>query len=52
MPFSLASKSGEMLTSRDVRDGVPKYMTSVPKYILGLGQSFEASLLFEAYPDS
>ena len=33
MPFSLASKSEAMLTFRDVRASVPKYMTTVPKYI-------------------
>ena len=33
MSYSLASKSEEMLTSRNVRASVPKYMPSVPKYI-------------------
>ena len=33
MSYRLPSKSGEMLTSRDVRASVLKYMPSVPKYI-------------------
>ena len=31
MPYSLASKTGVMLSSRDVRASVPKYMVSAPK---------------------
>ena len=33
MPYSLASKTGVMLSSRDVRASVPKYMVSI--YISG-----------------
>ena len=33
MFYTLASNSGEMLSYRDVRASVPKYMPSVPKYI-------------------
>ena len=36
VPYSLASKTGVMLSSRDVRASVPKYMVSVPEiYISG-----------------
>ena len=34
MPYSLGSKTGVMLSSRDVRASVPKYMVSVPKYMV------------------
>ena len=50
MSYSLASKSGEMLTSRDVRDSVPTYMPSVPKYI-PYGAKFSRSTIFADFAD-
>ena len=35
MPYYLASRSGEVLTSRDVRASDLKYMPSAPKYVFG-----------------
>ena len=45
--YSLASKSGEMLTSRDVRASVPKYMPSVPKYIFRDTSHYQLLLFVE-----
>ena len=35
MPYYLASRSREMLTSRDVRASDLKYVPSAPKYVFG-----------------
>ena len=47
VPYSLASKSGAMLASRDVRASVPKYMTPVPKYIFRDTSHFQLVLFVE-----
>ena len=47
MPYSLASKTGVMLSSRDVRASVPKYMVSVPKYIFQDTSDYQFQLFVE-----
>ena len=47
MSYSLASKSGETLTSRDMRASVPKYMPSVPKYIFRDTSHYQLLLFVE-----
>ena len=47
MPCGLASKTGVMLSSRDVRTSVLKYMVTVPKYIFRDASHYQLQLFVD-----